>query len=412
MPNANPAVIQDSNRLAQLYRLALLDSPADEAFDRLTRLASKILNVPVSLVSLVDASRQFFKSQVGLPDPWANLRQTPLSHSFCQHVVASNQPLVIADARQHPLVYDNLAIPDLNVIAYAGIPLVTSEGAALGSFCVIDSKPRTWTDNELSILNDLAMAAMTEMELRSELIGRQRAEAELRAVYEQVRELEQVKTDMIRIAAHDLRNPIGAISGLIELLTAKDGLNNDQRELVNLINQTNLSMQRIVNDILSLERIEHIQHQTACEFNAIVQKAYTDQVFRANHKKLHYQLDLPETIFTVQGDSAQLYEAVGNLISNAIKYTPAEGSVNIGLIQDGKSVHFTVTDSGYGIPQDQQTRLFQPFYRARTAENREIDGTGLGLHLVKNIIDRHGGKMIFHSEYHKGSQFGFQLPIR
>ncbi len=161
------ARLRDTGRLTALRRLGLLDATADEAFDRLTRLATRLLHAPVSLVSLVEGDRQVFKSCVGLPEPWTSRRETPLTHSFCQHVVASGDPLIIEDARRHPLVRDNLAISDLDVVAYAGIPLVTSDGYALGSFCVIDSRARVWTAEELAILRDLAAAAMTEIELRA-----------------------------------------------------------------------------------------------------------------------------------------------------------------------------------------------------------------------------------------------------
>jgi signal transduction histidine kinase len=167
MERAAPVPVQDPARLKALRDACLLDTPAEESFDRLTRLASTILHAPVALVSLVDEDRQFFKSCVGLPEPWASRSETPLSHSFCQHAVNSGEPLVIEDAREHPLVQENLAIRDLNVIAYAGIPLITSDGHALGSFCVIDGKPRRWTDEELAILKDLAVSVVTEIELRA-----------------------------------------------------------------------------------------------------------------------------------------------------------------------------------------------------------------------------------------------------
>ena len=157
---------RDPDRLAALRRTALLDTPAEEAFDRLTRLVTTVLGVPVALVSLVDEDRQFFKSCVGLPEPWASARETPLSHSYCQYAVATGDPLVIDDARRHPLVKDNLAIPDLNVIAYAGIPLIDREGNALGSFCVIDGKPRTWTSAEIGLLKDLSEDVVAELERR------------------------------------------------------------------------------------------------------------------------------------------------------------------------------------------------------------------------------------------------------
>ena len=131
-------------RLAALRAEALLDTLTEEAFDRLSRLTARLVNSPIALVSLVVADRQFFESFISLSEPRRSLRETPLSHSFCQHNRIAGHPLLIEDARTHPLVNDNLAIRELNVIAYLGIALVTSDGYVLCSFCVINSKPRWW----------------------------------------------------------------------------------------------------------------------------------------------------------------------------------------------------------------------------------------------------------------------------
>lgn len=171
--------VQNPARLQKLKELDLLDTPTEAAFDRLTQLASKIIGAPVSLVSLVDSDRQFFKSFVGLEGPAAKRRETPLSHSFCQHVVASGEPLVVSDARKHPVLMHNRAVPDLNVIAYLGIPLQTSDGQNLGSFCVIDGQERHWTPHEIEIIRELAMSVMTEIELRAQVKARQEAEKAL-----------------------------------------------------------------------------------------------------------------------------------------------------------------------------------------------------------------------------------------
>ena len=119
------ASLRDPRRLAVLRDTGMLDGlpePSPE-FDRLTRLATRILGVPVSLVTLVDEDRQVFAGQCGLPEPRASTRETPLSHSFCQHTVVTGEPLVVEDARLHPLVRDNPAIADFGIVAYAGIPL-------------------------------------------------------------------------------------------------------------------------------------------------------------------------------------------------------------------------------------------------------------------------------------------------
>jgi hypothetical protein len=159
--------VADPTRLRQLHEMFLLDTPPEEAFDRLTRLTATVLNVPVALVSLVDSDRQFFKSCQGLGQPWASERETPLSHSFCQHVVAARRPLVITDAREHPLLRENQAIRDLGVVAYAGAPLLTATGHVLGTLCAIDHRPRHWTPEQIEILTNLAGSVLSEIQLRS-----------------------------------------------------------------------------------------------------------------------------------------------------------------------------------------------------------------------------------------------------
>jgi diguanylate cyclase (GGDEF)-like protein/PAS domain S-box-containing protein len=159
----------DPARLAALETTGLMDSAAEAAFDRFTKLAARWLGMPTALISLVDDHRQFFKSAVGLADPWAGKRETPLSHSFCQYAVTMQQPLVVTDAREHPWLRDNRAVAELDVVAYAGVPLVTSEEQVLGALCVIDSRPHAWTEEEIVVLRDLAELTMTEIELRSQL---------------------------------------------------------------------------------------------------------------------------------------------------------------------------------------------------------------------------------------------------
>jgi formate hydrogenlyase transcriptional activator len=186
-------VIEDEARLQALRRTSLLDSPPEEAFDRLTRLATTVLRVPVALVSLVDGNRQFFKSQCGLSESLASSRQTPLTHSFCKHAVGSREPLVVADARRDPRFGHNHAFSELGVIAYAGIPLITSEGHALGTFCVVDRRPHDWTEEEIGILRVLATSTMSEIELRR-LVG------ELRALTANLQGLVESRTSELRVS--------------------------------------------------------------------------------------------------------------------------------------------------------------------------------------------------------------------
>ncbi|HEX2191119.1 MAG TPA: PAS domain S-box protein [Longimicrobiaceae bacterium] len=168
------------DRLAALRRTGLLDTPPEEAFDRLTRLAAVILEAPVALVSLVERDRQFFKSAVGFPEGWSHARETPLSHSLCQHVVSTGVPLAVEDAREHPVLASSPAIEVMGMVSYAGVPLSASDGHVLGAFCVLDAHPRPWTDREVAVLRDLAASVVTEIELRRDASIRAAVQEELR----------------------------------------------------------------------------------------------------------------------------------------------------------------------------------------------------------------------------------------
>lgn len=164
--------IGEGERLERLARSGLLDTAAEDVFDRGVRLATKLLGSRVALLSLVDRDRQFFKAQHGLPEPYSEARETPLSHSFCKHVVETGDMLMIEDAREHPLVSRNLAVTDLDVIAYLGVPIITADGYVLGSFCAIDPQPRAWTSEDVETLQTIAQGVESEIRLRIEVDDR------------------------------------------------------------------------------------------------------------------------------------------------------------------------------------------------------------------------------------------------
>jgi hypothetical protein len=161
------AKLAEPARLQAIKDTGLHAISEDPVLHRLTRLAAKTLDASVALMSLVEENGQFFASSWGLPEPWHTARGTTLLHSFCQHVVVSNQPLLVTDARKHPLVQRNLAIQDLDVIAYIGVPLVDPNDNTLGSLCVIEHEPRQWRSQDVEILHDFAAAVMDRVESRT-----------------------------------------------------------------------------------------------------------------------------------------------------------------------------------------------------------------------------------------------------
>jgi PAS domain S-box-containing protein len=177
MSSSLTSMLADPDRLAAVHQTKLLDTPAEEIFDRLARLAARMLGTPVAIMSLLDRDRQFFKATYGMPEPWASARQTPISNALCRHVLATGQPLVIGDVRWDARSSDNAFLMELGLIAYMGTPLVLSSGHIVGALCVADRGPRDWTGEDLAAIGDLAELVMDEIELRSDLEAHQLADA-------------------------------------------------------------------------------------------------------------------------------------------------------------------------------------------------------------------------------------------
>lgn len=165
MASPEDEVVGDADRL-QAVRDTGLTAVADADMDRFARLVSRMLGVPVALVSVLEEARQVFPGMVGLGEPWARTRQTPLSHSLCHHVVASREPFTVADTRADERTAASPAIDDLGVLGYAGVPLTDDVGRVLGSLCAIDNRPRRWSAEDLAALRDLAAACSAELRLR------------------------------------------------------------------------------------------------------------------------------------------------------------------------------------------------------------------------------------------------------
>ena len=155
-PPPDPQVLAE--RLDALQQTGLLGAEPSESFDELTRLVAASLGVPVSLVSLVDHDRQVFLGRTG-----TDLTESPLSHSFCQHVANERRPMVVDDARESPRLADNGAVADMGVVAYLGVPVAAPDGHVIGALCAIDHKPHVWTDDDVRLLSSLAEAATAEV---------------------------------------------------------------------------------------------------------------------------------------------------------------------------------------------------------------------------------------------------------
>jgi signal transduction histidine kinase len=391
-------VLSDGDRLAVLAATGLLDTPPEEAFDRLTRLAAEFLDAPLAQVNLLDDQRQFSKSSV-VPEGWPQDPNTPLEDCYCKWAVAERAPVVVCDARTDPRTCDTSSLRDMNLVSYLGIPLILSSGHALGTLCVAGFEPREWTARELRVLQDLSASATNEVEMRLNAAAR--------------RELGRMKDEFISIVAHELRTPLTSIRGSLGLLASGrlDGTPQAQR-LLQIAAQNSDRLVRLINDMLDLDRMHSGRLEMEPGRHAVeplVQQALDAVQGSAAELQVRMESRVDPGL-QVWGDADRVVQVLVNLLSNAAKFSPAGALVEVIAEDRGPNALFQVRDRGRGIPADRLDDIFERFRQVDSSDARDKGGTGLGLAICRTIVQQHGGRIWVASEWGKGSTFFFTLP--
>lgn len=526
--------LADARRLAALGAAGLLDAVPEVRFDDLTRLTARALGVPVSLVSLVDDHRQYFKSKFGvLPQPWDTLRESDLDHSFCKHVVADERPLVINDAHAVPALAGNLAISDLGVTAYLGVPIRAPGGEVLGSLCAIDSAPRVWSAREIAFLSDLARIVAREIELRvsvhlieqdrkrlstllayaregiigfgsggivtfcnpaaqallgrpdgelvgasahalvherrpdgtpcdpsscedlrliraGDVVGRDtflfrkgsgtfparyssgvlresgkvagavilfvdrtatvQRETELRTVAQRLTEESLVLERFLSFVSHELRRPLVSIASFADMLRRGSLTLERARDLASILEEDARRTGRLLDDLLDFGRLR--SGATSRPLGPVDLAPILRQVIavlQPSAPRHKLGLTVPPRV-PILADADRLTQVFTNLVDNAVKYSPEGGSVEIGVMQDPSSAEISVRDHGPGIPPEDLERIFEPYARG-LAGTSPIVGTGLGLPIVRVIVEQHGGRVWAENAPSGGAVLKVRLPL-
>ena len=389
----------ETERLKKLKSLDILDTLEEEAYDDLTLLAAQICDAPISLVSLVDQSRQWFKSHHGL-----DARETPREFAFCGHAIHQDDILIIEDTNLDERFKDNpLVINEPNIRFYAGAPLIFENDIRIGTLCVIDTKSRTLTQKQQLSLQALSRQVVAQLELRMQLM--------------KMSAVDKAKDKFLSVVSHELRTPMTSVHSALKILEHEsEKFDEPIQSMVHIASRNSDHLLKIVNDILDLSSMRAGMlkiHSSKVDLIQLVKNAIELNQAYINKFECEAEFNFPKnvTAVLVNGDEQRLLQVAANLISNAAKFSNKAGKIVIALDIESGDVTFSVTDFGAGISLENQERLFKKFQRLGCDTNQHQPGTGLGLIITKHILEAHGSKVEFRSLPNKETKFYFKLPL-
>ncbi|MEU4625411.1 ATP-binding protein [Actinoplanes sp. NPDC023801] len=387
--------------------LAEADSSATAAARVVEALGVK-MDWPVTELWLADDDRQLLTCAARHVQPGRRLRNFALDQlepgvELPGRVYADARPLWIPDLSADSGSIRSRAAARIGLRVAVGVPLFTGRHM-LGALCVYGDRAEDPEDTLLSLLSGLAAQV-------GQYVERRRAE-------ELAIELARTKDEFLAMVTHELRNPLAVITGTAALFTDElDDLNRDEeRQYLQIITRNAERLSIMAEDLLDLARLEsgHLAvDATTTDLCAVIEQAVQAAAALAEDKQLTLAVHLPERL-ELYADPHRLRQVADNLIGNAIKYTPAGGAITITATADDtkQRISWTVADTGIGIPATERPRLFRRFYRASTALERRIPGTGLGLVITRAIIERHHGTITLADHPGPGTTFAIDLPVK
>lgn len=387
-------ITAEEERIKALRRYDILDSPPDGSFDKLTKLAAKLLKVPIAIIGLVDTDRIWFKSRYGL-----DTQQIDREKGLCASAILSDDFYQVENAVTDQRTLANpLVTGAFGLRFYAAYPLKTKDGYNLGTFCVMAKEPRILTQEETGILKDLRDITMDQIELR--LASR------ISAIQH---------NQILNTTAHDLKNPLTTIPVRADLIKLKKNDPDIVDAMCDQIKLASLNMVGIIDELLQSGSMEAGQVRmllTKLDVSFLVGNVVAMNQPLAEKKGQSINFSATTDMY-VNADEGKLNEIVDNLINNAIKYSPADTNIFVRVKALGKNAVIEVEDEGPGLTIEDKNQLFQRFTRLSAQPTGGENSTGLGLSIVKVLVEAHDGRIFAESEgENRGAKFSVELPLR
>jgi signal transduction histidine kinase len=381
-----------------------------EVLDSIVITLKQVLNCRGASIALLvpDTQTLEIRAAAGIQAKWKREAKLKLGEGISGQVAATAQPIYVPDTQA---VADFIFF-DTVVRSLLCVPL-TLKDRVIGTLTIDHSLPDAFTKNDervLIIAAAQAAVAIENAQLYEELKERAR---KLEQAYRELQEADRLKDELVQNVSHELRTPLTFVKGYVELLLEEDmgPINERQRESLSIVAEKTNSVTRLVSDIIFLEQIERESLQlSTVQLTDLARLALQGCEVTAAAAGIQLRAEVEPDLPTVVADRDRVNQVFDNLLANAIKFSPVGGTITIRLQQQDDAILASVTDTGIGIPPDQLHRVFERFYQVDGSATRRFGGAGVGLAIVKRIVEAHGGRIWVESELGKGSSFRFTIP--
>lgn len=395
-----PIPSNEPKRLQALKNYGILYTDKDQTYDQITDLASYLTNTPISLISLVSKEEVWFKSAKGM-DICASSRDL----SFCSYAVGnSGNSLVINDTRLDPRFEEHPYVTNESdpIIFYAGVCLVDRDGYKLGTLCVIDNKPNTISEKNLTVLKTLAKQVVKLIELHHSNNSLKKSKTDLETKNSELR-------SFAGIVSHDMKMPLANIIVTTDILKAKYASQLDTRaiEYLAYLKQSSFTLSDYITGLLAHYESDNIQTEVNSYFHI---HDLLEEIIDVFGIQSDCEINFPETNFEIYSNRTALEQILVNIIGNGLKYNDKERIIiDIDCSYDENLYLFKISDNGLGIPEDKLKTIFDLFATIGTLDRDGKRGHGIGLSTAKKLITALNGEISASSVVGKGTTFQFSI---
>lgn len=398
-------------QLSEISRMLNVTRDLPNLLGNVVKMVAELIHADGGLLGLVIDRDIMTFYPYNVPH-WMSLRPAPRPRGLAWQIVNNCQPILLKDYPSHPEAMSKWI--EAGVTHFVGVPL-RAQDICLGMLALfnLDKSPHHFDKRDLDLAISVGQQAGIAIQNLRQLSETQQRAAAMAAALNRQAELDMMKNNFTQSVSHELRSPLGIIYGHAELLASGSlgELNEDQKQSSSIIMRRVLMLTDLVDDLTALLAAETQElRREEIDTTVLVQSLLADYEIRAQSMEITLEAIIQEPVPWILGDSTHLRRVFDNLLANALKFTQPGGSITLRLKAKGEEVHIEVEDDGEGIPEDKLGRIFERFYQVESGSARRHKGTGLGLTLVKEIVEAHRGTISVRSTLGQGTTFIMHIP--